>query len=1262
MNSPQSPALPSRRVGIGVFAIITVALLAGGIGFYRYKSKHIIQEQHQIIAAVGALKSDQIQNWRKERQSDVRRVVRDPLVRQLTAEFLHDPSAQKVRADLLEQLQINKMVDVYASTFLFALDGHVLLGTDDHTDPVHPDTQRTITAAAASQEAVFSGFFKHADRMTHLDAAAAVRDAEGRPLAVVVLRSDADAFLFPLIQNWPLPNYSAETVLVLRSGDEASVPHKLRFEAETTPRWHQPLTRTTFPAVQVVLGRQGLYEGIDYRGKEVLADLRAIPGSPWFLLNKVDRDEALAQLHTDAVFIGFIIGAFILLAGSGIAYYYRNRQAQGFRALYESEQTKLTAERSLLAANQKIALLFEQTPLGVIEWDLAFRVTRWNPAAEKIFGYSAAEAIGQEAALIVPESARAMVAPIMRALLEGRGGEQSTNENVRKDGTVIQCEWHNASLADAEGHVVGVSSQVEDITERKRTEAALRENEDRYRDLVDNSLELISTYDLEGNFLSVNDTTVRITGYSREALLRMNLSDLAAPETRHLFPEYLRNIQSLGKADGIMLIQTANGEKRFWEYKTTVRTEGVAVPIVRGMGLDITERRKAEKALRKSEELFKIMFEQAPLGIAMIDSLTGQFAQVNPRYAEIAGRSIEEMAALDWMQITHPDDLQADLDNMALLNAGKLDGFWMEKRYLHPDGKAVWVNMTVAALTVQGKVHPRHLCMIEDITERKRVAEEQARLDQALQEAKVELGVAKKASLAKSDFLSSMSHELRTPLIGVTGMLEVLTQSGLDAEQRRVVAIINESSESLLQIIGDILDFSKIEANKMELAPQAFSARALVESLSQIFRSATFAKGLNLLVEVDPGVAPTHVADAMRIRQILNNFLSNAVKFTGRGSILLRLRLLGSHAGIDSLAFDVQDTGIGVSPENISRLFEPFSQAEASTTRRYGGTGLGLTISRRLAELMGGSLAMRSTVGQGSTITLALDLPIGNEQDIVNLDSPDASQAVPRRSAPGTEAAEQERSLVLLAEDHPTNRIVLIRQVNKAGFALEVAVDGQEAFEKWQSGRYALLLTDLHMPRMDGYQLTKAVREWERAHGSPRTPILALTANAMGGEAERCLALGMDDFLVKPVTIPLLASKLHQWMPHVKVDSPEASVARTALAPKSTDWKPGLDSKTLMDLCGGNAASAQEILDDFIATTQADLQLLQDAFQQKDQPCIVRQSHRIKGSAAMIGARDLADRAAKLEAYARTEPAEWETIQEHMQGLQEGLKSLERAD
>ncbi len=1248
------------------------------------------------------------------------------------------------------------------------------------------------------------------------------------------------------------------------------------------------------------------------------------------------------------------------------------------------------AEKALQTKESQLKAILEATDDGILAVDHQGRIIKSNRRFADLWG--------------IPESllSDGDDQAVLDHVLAQVSDSVTFLENVRSPNTPDATELDLIHFKDGrcferfsspmlEGEAItGRVWSFRDITERKRAEAALLENEDRYRDLVDNSREVIATHDLEGNFISVNDTTIRITGYPREALLKMNLVDLISPERRHLLPGYLATLRAVGKAHGTMQIQTASGETRILEHDCTLRTEGVTLPTVRAMALDISEQKQAEMAFGESEEKLRMIIEhstqlffshtpgnvmtyvspqvrefldaraedayrpwtdlltdnpvnaigvdltrraietgerqrpfelelQTPRGrklwvevhespvveqgktIALVGALTditeskqvhdrlrlqssaleaaanailitdrqGLIEWSNPAFTAMTGYSAAEaigkrpadliksgkhdqafykamwdtlLTGEVWQdeiinrrkdgglyteemtitplrdergEITHFIAVKLDIsqrkqaeqerqdadarirEQASLLNkahdaisvrdmdhrilfwnvgAERLYGWTAEEVIGHSTvdrlyddptafheatelllatdewngriqqrrkdgnllvveshwtlvrgeqgqprsvlaintditehveaegelqrytgrleamreidaallgarsttelaqgaltrlrqivpferasmvlfGKALTEGTILAVdqdqpwLPLAGEIRPiedfhdlRDLtsapfldladlsdiqgCVLEelllsqglrnlvyipmesegillgfvalsaitpgmlshqhaeialDITDQLVVAIQHTRMREELElsnqmlESKVEKRTAElrttvatlqvlegvlrqretealDASEAKSTFLASMSHELRTPLIGVTGMLEILNQSDLTEEQSQVVAIINESSESLLRIIGDILDFSKIEANKLELAPQTFSARRLMESVSQTFGFAVSSKGLNFIVEVDPRIAPAHVGDALRIRQVLNNFLSNAVKFTERGSITLRLLQVESQNAHETLVFEVQDTGIGVSRENLEKLFEPFTQAEASTTRRFGGTGLGLTISRRLAELMGGSLTLQSALGEGTTMALTLDLPVGAERDIADPKAFSESMAVSLRPEPSIDEALQEHSLILMAEDHAINRTVLTQQVNRAGFALEVAVDGQEAFEKWRSGRYALLLTDLHMQRMDGYQLTKAVRDWERTNKAPRKPILALTANAMGGEAERCIKLGMDDYLIKPVTIPLLAFKLHQWMPHLKSGKvPEAAAPPAISSPK----------------------------------------------------------------------------------------------------------------
>ena len=460
----------------------------------------------------------------------------------------------------------------------------------------------------------------------------------------------------------------------------------------------------------------------------------------------------------------------------------------------------------------------------------------------------------------------------------------------------------------------------------------------------------------------------------------------------------------------------------------------------------------------------------------------------------------------------------------------------------------------------------------------------------------------------------------------------------LDIEQRRSLNVIQASAESLLRIIGDILDFSKIEAGRMEIEPVPTSLPDLMRSVVANYAGSASSKGLTLTCEIDPRVAPAHYADPVRIRQIVGNFLSNAIKFTERGSVTAALELRAQDPadgalGSDQLALRVSDTGIGVSEQAQARLFQPFAQAEADTTRRFGGTGLGLAISRRIAELMGGDVEMESVPGVGTSMRLAIKLQRAPPEELPELLSP--GRTVPGfspRRLPTVDEAERERSLVLLVDDHATNRQVIQRQLALAGYASETADDGVEGLERWRSGRFALLLSDVHMPRMDGYQLARAIREQEARSGMPRTPIVALTASALKGEAERCLTAGMDDYMAKPVGIATLGACLQRWLPHTAASQPMAAAQGASIQAANNQraiaaeaglpqllHPPALDATVLADLTGGDAAEIRALLVDFLDSTGDDLAQLEALRGSGDLHGMTRQAHKIKGAAKLVG-------------------------------------------
>jgi CheY-like chemotaxis protein/HPt (histidine-containing phosphotransfer) domain-containing protein len=319
----------------------------------------------------------------------------------------------------------------------------------------------------------------------------------------------------------------------------------------------------------------------------------------------------------------------------------------------------------------------------------------------------------------------------------------------------------------------------------------------------------------------------------------------------------------------------------------------------------------------------------------------------------------------------------------------------------------------------------------------------------------------------------------------------------------------------------------------------------------------------------------------------------------------------------------VVDTGIGVTEEQQTRLFEAFGQADASTTRQFGGTGLGLVICRRLANLMGGDVTMESTPGVGTTMRFVMPVAPGDPADVDRRPSSLTTKFNEGRVKPSRADAEAEGSVILLAEDHPVNRAVIVQQLDLVGFHVDVAEDGEEAFERFvgSGGRYGLVLTDLNMPRMDGYELAQAIRRHERRQGRVRTPVIALSANVMQGEPERTRAVGMDDFMSKPTTVPFLAAKLRQWL--VQLEWPMAS---PPAFPETA-----IDLGALDLLTGGDEASSRAVLDDFVETTQRDLETLRAAIDERRAPDVLRSAHRIKGAALTVGARPMARVAQVLE-------------------------------
>ena len=555
-----------------------------------------------------------------------------------------------------------------------------------------------------------------------------------------------------------------------------------------------------------------------------------------------------------------------------------------------------------------------------------------------------------------------------------------------------------------------------------------------------------------------------------------------------------------------------------------------------------------------------------------------------------------------------------------------------------------------------------------DVTERHRAEEavraNNAELEHRVTERTAELAAATEAAhtanRAKSVFLATMSHEIRTPMNGVLGMLELLALTRLDAEQRGAVGVVRESGRSLLRIIDDILDFSKIEAGRLEIRPEVASIAQVIERTRQIYEGMASSKGLVLDVMVDPRIAAAHLFDPVRLGQILNNLLSNALKFTHEGRISVGARLLESSGSFETLRITVSDTGIGVTAEDRAQLFQPFSQVGVPASQQRGGTGLGLAICRRLAEMMSGDIEMDSEVGRGTRLTLTLTLPTADARELprrpADVGASGLAMALAtRRVAPSLEEAQRDGTLVLVVDDHPTNCAVLVHQLRALGYAAECAEDGEQALQAWATRRPGLVITDCNMPRMSGYDLARAIRSAEREGGLPRTPVLACTANALGGEADACFAAGMDGHLSKPIAIDPLMTALDQWLPlpgeKLITTQPSSSGSNS-----SDDTVPVFDTSVLAPLAEARAGTVERILREYRLSTANDARELRELVASGDTAAIGQLAHRLRGAAQSVGALGLASICDRIERASHS--YNWKSVESQMSHFESELQRL----